>query len=42
MVKAACVSGDKADKPYEGALRGSTHHFAIRVYFEDTDLAGCA
>jgi acyl-CoA thioester hydrolase len=34
------VSGDKADKPYEGALRGRTHHFAIRVYFEDTDLAG--
>lgn len=34
------MSGDQADRPYEGALRGRTHIFAIRVYFEDTDLAG--
>lgn len=26
--------------PYEGAFVGATHHFAIRVYFEDTDTAG--
>lgn len=26
--------------PYEGAFLGSTHHFALRVYFEDTDVAG--
>jgi acyl-CoA thioester hydrolase len=34
------VSGKNADKPYEGALNGRTHHFALRVYFEDTDVAG--
>jgi acyl-CoA thioester hydrolase len=28
------------DQPYEGAWVGSTHHFALRVYFEDTDVAG--
>jgi acyl-CoA thioester hydrolase len=30
----------RADTPYEGAFEGTTHRFAIRVYFEDTDLAG--
>jgi acyl-CoA thioester hydrolase len=34
------VSGEKADKPYEGAFTGRTHRFALRVYFEDTDVAG--
>jgi acyl-CoA thioester hydrolase len=28
------------DRPYEGAFAGGTHHFALRVYFEDTDVAG--
>jgi acyl-CoA thioester hydrolase len=28
------------DQPYEGAFVGGTHHFALRVYFEDTDVAG--
>ena len=28
------------DKAYEGAWIGGTHHFALRVYFEDTDVAG--
>lgn len=28
------------DKPYQGAFAGTTHRFAIRVYFEDTDVAG--
>lgn len=28
------------DRPYEGAFVGGTHHFALRVYFEDTDAAG--
>lgn len=28
------------DKPYCGAWIGGTHHFALRVYFEDTDVAG--
>jgi acyl-CoA thioester hydrolase len=28
------------DQPYEGAFVGGTHRFALRVYFEDTDVAG--
>ena len=28
------------DEPYAGAFVGRTHHFALRVYFEDTDVAG--
>jgi acyl-CoA thioester hydrolase len=28
------------DQPYAGAFVGGTHHFALRVYFEDTDVAG--
>ena len=28
------------DEPYAGAWVGGTHHFALRVYFEDTDVAG--
>jgi len=32
--------GGSIDRPYEGAFVGTTHHFALRVYFEDTDLAG--
>jgi acyl-CoA thioester hydrolase len=34
------VSGEDHTKPYEGAFVGRTHHFALRVYFEDTDVAG--
>ena len=26
--------------PYAGGWIGGTHHFALRVYFEDTDVAG--
>ena len=40
MVKARVVSIDDIDRPYDGAFRGRTHHFACRVYFEDTDVAG--
>jgi acyl-CoA thioester hydrolase len=32
--------GGTVDKPYAGAWVGGTHHFALRVYFEDTDVAG--
>jgi acyl-CoA thioester hydrolase len=32
--------GGSIDQPYEGAWVGRTHHFALRVYFEDTDTAG--
>jgi acyl-CoA thioester hydrolase len=28
------------DTPYQGAFLGRTHHFALRVYFEDTDVSG--
>lgn len=28
------------DKPYTGGFIGKTHHFALRVYIEDTDLGG--
>lgn len=28
------------DRPYQGAFLGRVHHFALRVYFEDTDVAG--
>lgn len=32
--------GGNVDTPYAGAFVGGTHHFALRVYFEDTDVAG--
>jgi acyl-CoA thioester hydrolase len=28
------------DTPYRGGFVGKTHRFALRVYFEDTDVAG--
>jgi len=28
------------DTPYQGGFAGKTHRFALRVYFEDTDVAG--
>lgn len=28
------------DKPYRGGFVGPEHHFALTVYFEDTDTAG--
>lgn len=34
------MTGGAIDKPYEGGFVGRTHHFAVRVYFEDTDVAG--
>lgn len=33
------MSGN-VDRPYEGAFVEGVHHFALRVYFEDTDVAG--
>src|SRR5688572_20879535 len=32
--------GVNLDQPYQGAFAGRTHHFALRVYFEDTDVSG--
>ena len=34
------MSGTDLDIPYAGGFVGRTHHFALRVYFEDTDVAG--
>jgi acyl-CoA thioester hydrolase len=31
---------DDAVKPAQGVMRGATHLFPLRVYFEDTDVAG--
>jgi acyl-CoA thioester hydrolase len=31
---------DSVSEPYAGAFVGAEHHFAVRVYFEDTDLSG--
>jgi acyl-CoA thioester hydrolase len=31
---------DVLDRPYAGRFVGAVHHFALRVYFEDTDLTG--
>jgi acyl-CoA thioester hydrolase len=28
------------DQPYRGGFVGNAHHFALSVYFEDTDAAG--
>jgi acyl-CoA thioester hydrolase len=32
--------GGDLPRPAEGVLRGGTHYFPLRVYFEDTDVAG--
>jgi acyl-CoA thioester hydrolase len=34
------VNREGLEKPYSGGFRGNTHYFALRVYFEDTDVAG--
>jgi acyl-CoA thioester hydrolase len=34
------VSGKNLNIPYAGGFVGNTHRFALRVYFEDTDVAG--
>lgn len=34
------LSADSRDEPYSGAFAGAEHRFALRVYFEDTDLSG--
>jgi acyl-CoA thioester hydrolase len=31
---------NQIDQPYRGAFLGAEHHFALTVYFEDTDTAG--
>jgi acyl-CoA thioester hydrolase len=34
------MSGQHLDIPYRGGFIGSEHHFALTVYFEDTDAYG--
>ncbi len=34
------VAPARAAHPAEGVLNGAEHHFALRVYYEDTDLSG--
>ena len=34
------MTKDQLDKPYRGGFVGSEHHFALSVYFEDTDAFG--
>lgn len=29
-----------SDRPHDGRFVGNAHRFAVRVYFEDTDMAG--
>src|SRR6185503_1321063 len=34
------MEGQSLDTPYRGGFVGAEHHFALTVYFEDTDTAG--
>ena len=34
------MEGKPLDTPYRGGFVGREHHFALTVYFEDTDTAG--
>jgi acyl-CoA thioester hydrolase len=34
------VTTQESLRPAEGRFEGTTHHFPLRVYFEDTDVAG--
>ena len=34
------MSGSNLDQPYRGGFVGREHHFAVTVYYEDTDAAG--
>jgi acyl-CoA thioester hydrolase len=34
------MEGKSLDTPYRGGFVGREHHFALTVYFEDTDTAG--
>jgi len=34
------MAGESLDTPYRGGFIGNEHHFALTVYFEDTDAYG--
>jgi len=40
MVKPVAMEKSCFDLPYRGGFVGPAHHFALTVYFEDTDTAG--
>ena len=40
MARAAEMASSELDTPYRGGFIGREHHFALTVYFEDTDTAG--
>src|SRR5215213_10263750 len=34
------MTAENLDRPYRGGFIGAEHHFALSVYFEDTDAYG--
>jgi len=38
--ESADAEAERLSTPYAGGWIGGTHYFALRVYFEDTDVAG--
>src|SRR5437588_4911700 len=40
LATAGHMASPALDVPYRGGFIGSEHHFALTVYFEDTDTAG--
>jgi acyl-CoA thioester hydrolase len=34
------MASESLDKPYRGGFAGKEHHFALTIYFEDTDAYG--
>src|SRR5512142_425762 len=36
----SAMATSELDAPYRGGFIGGAHHFALTVYFEDTDTAG--
>ena len=40
LARGECDGSRSLDTPYRGGFVGREHHFALTVYFEDTDTAG--
>ena len=40
LAKASRMAAESFDLPYRGGFVGNQHHFALTVYFEDTDAYG--
>ena len=40
VARAGAMTTSTLDQPYRGGFVGREHHFALTVYFEDTDTAG--